>query len=121
MSDMTSFLPVVAMAQPGQGSSSALVQLFPFVLMLGIFYVLVLLPMRKRQKKVQEFQANLKVGDRVITTGGFFGQITRLEESKLNEGKTIQVQIADKVRIETTRASIGGYQGQEPVVQPDGR
>ncbi len=121
MSDMTPLPSVLAMAQPGPGSGSALVQIFPFVLMLGIFYVLVLLPMRKRQKKVQEFQSSLKVGDRVITTGGLFGQITRLEESKLNEGKTIQVQLADKVRVEMTRASIGGYQGQEPVVQPDSR
>ena len=34
-----------------------LVSLIPFALMIGIFYVLVLLPMRRRQKKVQEFQA----------------------------------------------------------------
>ena len=37
------------------------------------------------------------------------GQITRLGE------QSVQVQIADKVRIEVARAAIGGYQGQEPV------
>ena len=113
---MTSFLHgpfVAAMAQPGQGSGNMLVQLFPFALMLGIFYLLVLMPMRKRQRKVQEFQSSLKVGDRVITTGGIYGQVTRL-----NEG-TVQLQIADKVRIEVARASVGGYQGQEPVVQAE--
>src|SRR5947207_11574810 len=99
---------LLAMALPGPGSSNLLSQLFPFVLMLGIFYVLVLMPMRKRQKKVQEFQTGLKVGDRVITTGGIYGQVTRI-----NEG-TVQLQIADKIRIEVARASIGGYQGQEP-------
>ena len=104
---------VVAMAQPGQGSGSFLVQVFPFALMLIIFYVLVLLPMRKRQKKVQEFQGALKVGDRVITTSGIYGQITRLSDA------SVQIQIADKVRIEVARASVGGYQGQEPVVQQD--
>jgi preprotein translocase subunit YajC len=103
----------IAMAQPGQGSGNVLVQLFPFVLMLGIFYLLVLMPMRRRQKKVQEFQSSLKVGDRVITTGGIYGQVTRLAEG------TVQMQIADKVRIEVARASIGGYQGQEPVVQSE--
>src|SRR5215467_5794266 len=107
-------IPVsIAMAPPGQGSGNVLVQLFPFVLMLGIFYLLVLMPMRRRQKKVQEFQSSLKVGDRVITTGGIYGQVTRL-----NEG-TVQIQIADKVRVEVARASIGGYQGQEPVVQSE--
>ena len=103
------------MAQPGQGSGSALVQIFPFALMLGIFYLLVLMPMRKRQKKVQDFQAALKVGDRVITTGGLYGQVTRVTDA------TIQLQIADKVRVEVARASVGGYQGQEPVVQQEGQ
>jgi preprotein translocase subunit YajC len=104
---------VFAMAAPGQGPQSIWVQLFPFAMMLLIFYLLVLMPMRKRQKKVQEFQASLKVGDRVITTGGIHGQVTRVSEA------SVQVQIADKVRIEIARAGIGGYQGQEPVVQQD--
>src|SRR4249919_3970934 len=104
---------LLAMALPGPGSSNLLSQLLPFALMLGIFYLLVLMPMRKRQKKVAEFQAALKVGDRVITTSGIYGQITRLSET------SVQVQIADKVRIEVARASVGGYQGQDPVVQPE--
>lgn len=104
----------IAMAQPGQSPQNAWLQLLPFALMIGIFYVLVLLPMRKRQKKVQEFQGALKVNDRVITTSGIYGTITRLDDT------TVQIQIADKVRIDVARASIGGYQGQEPVVRQDG-
>lgn len=101
------------MAQPGQGSGNAFVQFLPFVVMLGIFYLLVLMPMRKRQKKVQEFQSSLKVGDRVIMTSGIYGLVTRVGEA------TVQIQIADKVRVDVARASVGGYQGQEPVVQPE--
>ena len=113
MTDVTTPF-VLAMAQPGQ-QQNLLVQLFPFALMLIIFYVLVLMPMRKRQKKVQEFQAGLKVGDKVITTGGIYGQVTRVTEGTLS----VRIQIADKVQIEVARAAIGGYQGQEPVVQTD--
>jgi len=105
---------VLAMAQPGAGPPSLWIQLFPFALMLLVFYVLVLLPMRRRQRKVQEFQAGLKVGDKVMTTSGIYGQITRVNEN------TVQLQIADKVRVEVARAAIGGYQGQEPVVQQSG-
>jgi preprotein translocase subunit YajC len=105
---------VLAMTQPTDGQPSMWVSLMPFVLMIGIFYVLVLLPMRRRQKKVQEFQSALKVGDRVITTSGIYGQITKLDD------KSIQIQIADKVRIEVARAAVGGYQGEEPVVPPTG-
>jgi preprotein translocase subunit YajC len=113
MTEVASVSLVLAMAQPAQGNQSVWVTLLPFVLMLGIFYVLVLLPMRKRQKKVQDFQAGLKVGDRVILTSGLYGQITRLGEA------SVRVQIADKVQVEVSRAAVGGYQGQEPVVQPE--
>ena len=99
------------MAQAG-AQGNIWVQLFPFALMLLIFYVIVLMPMRKRQKKVQEFQASLKVGDKVVTTGGIFGKVTRVGDV------SVQVEIADRVRIEISRAAIAGYQGQEPLVQP---
>ena len=83
-------------------------------MILAIFYFLILLPMKRRQKKIQEFQEALKVGDKVVTTSGIYGQITRLNE------KSVQVQIADKVRIEVARAAVGGYQGQDPVVPESG-
>jgi preprotein translocase subunit YajC len=87
-------------------------QFVPFVLVLAIFYFIILLPMRRKQQKVQQFLDNLKVGDRVITTGGIYGQVMKLG------GDSIQLQIADKLRIEVAKASIGGYQGQAPVVEP---
>ena len=102
------------MAQPGQANQSIWVSLMPFALMIGIFYVLVLLPMRRRQKKIQDFQTALKAGDRIITTSGIYGVITRLDD------KSIEVQIADRVKIDVARAAIGGYQGEEPVVPPTG-
>jgi len=101
---------VWAMASTPEGGSGWL-QLVPFALVLGIFYFIILLPMRRKQQKVQEFLGSLKVGDKVITTGGIHGQITRLGE------QSVQLQIADKVRVEVARAAIGGYQGQEPVVE----
>src|SRR5918995_633131 len=98
---------VIAMADAQAGG---LLQFLPFAMILAIFYFLILLPMKRRQKKVQEFQEALKVGDKIVTTSGIYGQITKLNE------KSVQVQIADKVRIEVARAAVGGYQGQDPVV-----
>ena len=103
---------VLAMA--GGGQSGSLLQFLPFALILAIFYFLILLPMKRRQKKIQEFQEALKIGDKVVTTSGIYGQITRLSD------KSVQVQIADRVRIEVARAAIAGYQGQDPVVQDSG-
>ncbi|MES1256667.1 MAG: preprotein translocase subunit YajC [Acidobacteriota bacterium] len=104
---------VFAMGVAPEGGSPWL-QLVPFALVLGIFYFVILLPMKRKQQKVQEFLDSLKVGDRVITTGGIHGQVTRLGE------QSVQIQIADKVRVEVARAAIGGLQGQEPVVEPLG-
>ena len=103
---------LVSMA--GSSQQSAWTSFIPFALVIGIFYVLILLPMKRRQKKIQEFQESLKVGDKVVTTSGIYGQITRVND------KSVQLQIADKVRIEVARASVGGYQGQEPVVPEPG-
>ena len=100
------YVSVVAMASPGQGPGG-LVQFLPFALILAIFYFVILLPMKRRQKKVQEFQNSLKAGDKVITTSGIYGQITKVNE------RSIQLQIADKVRIEIAKNAIVGYQGQE--------
>src|SRR6476620_11718411 len=100
----------VVMAMSGAAQPGGLLSFLPFALILVIFYVLILMPMQRRQKKVQEFQGSLKVGDKIVTTGGIYGQITRVND------KSVQLQVADKVRIEIARASVGGYQGQEPVV-----
>ena len=62
-----------------------------------------------QQQKVDTFLAALKVGDRVVTSGGIFGSITELSD------QAVQLQIADKVRIRISRNAIVGYQGQEPV------
>ena len=91
--------------------SSPFQLLIPFALIMGIVYFLVLLPAKKKQQEVQKFLDSLKVNDRVVTTGGIYGLITRLDDQK------VQLQIADKVRIDVARAAIGGYQGQPPVVE----
>ena len=101
---------LLAMAPPADGNAPVWVQFLPFALILGIFYFVILMPMRRRQKKVSEFQDALKVGDKVITTSGLYGVITKVND------KSVQLQIADKVRIEVAKASVGGLQGQEPVV-----
>jgi preprotein translocase subunit YajC len=93
------------------GQVSPLVQLIPFALVLAIFYFVILLPTKNRQKKVAEFLAALKVGDKVVTSGGIFGSIAKISED------SVQLQIAPNVRVDIARAAIVGYQGQAPVVE----
>src|ERR687892_1644316 len=82
---------ILAMAQP-QGAPSPLVQMLPIVLVMAIFFFLVVLPMRKRQQKVVAFQSSLKTGDKVITSGGIYGTIAKVDEG------TLHLQVANNVR-----------------------
>ncbi len=104
-----------ALAQAPGGQPTLLLQLLPFAMILGIFYFIILLPMRRRQQKVKDFQASLKVGDKIVTTSGIHGVISKMSE------RSVHIQVADKVRIEFSRAAVGGYQGQEPVVPESGQ
>lgn len=92
-------------------AGNPLIQLIPFALVLGIFYFVVLLPMRRRQKKVEAFLSALKAGDRVVTSGGLYGVITKVND------QSVQLQVAQNVRLEVARSAVVGYQGQAPVVE----
>jgi preprotein translocase subunit YajC len=91
---------------------SLLQMVVPLAMVFAIFYFIVIVPNKRQQKKVQEFLDSLKVNDKVITTSGIFGQVMRLDD------QSVQLQIADKVNIKVSKAAIGGYQGQPPVVEP---
>ena len=100
---------LVALSASAQGANP-LIQMLPFALVLAIFYFVIMLPMKQKQKKVQQFLQSLKAGDRVITSGGIHGLITKINDD------TLQLQVAQNVRLEISRSAIVGYQGQPPVV-----
>lgn len=78
--------------------------ILPIVLIMVIFYVLLILPAQKRQKKVALMLSELKNGDKVITTGGVYGTIVGIEDD------AIQLRIADQVKIKVLRSAVGGLQ-----------
>jgi preprotein translocase subunit YajC len=101
---------VLAMGAPPGAGVNPLVQLVPILLVFAIFYFIILLPTKRKQKKLEEFLSGLKVGDRVVTTGGIYGSVTKVND------KSVQLQIANNVRVEVSRNAIVGYQGQEALV-----
>src|SRR3954464_7106573 len=89
------------------GGGSLLTTIAPFLLIFGVFYFLIIVPQRKRQKALQEMISTLKAGDRVITSGGIIATVTAVRE------KSLLVRTADKSILEVTRASVAGMQGEE--------
>ena len=73
------------------------------VLMVGIFYFLLIRPQQKKAKEHKALLDNLKKGDRVITSGGIIGTVVNIDDQIVN------VEIADKVRVEMARPSIAGF------------
>ena len=55
----------------------------PAVLMVGVFYMLLFRPNQKKQKVWQEMLNNLKIGDKITTTGGMRGTIVALRDDAI--------------------------------------
>jgi len=104
MSVMFSSSSLSLMAQ-GTGVG-AFMQFAPILLIMVIFYVLLILPAQRRQKQTQSMLSALKNGDKVITTGGLYGTIVGLE------GDTLQLRIADQVKVKVARSAIAGVQSE---------
>jgi preprotein translocase subunit YajC len=79
--------------------------LLPFVLVFVIFYLLIIMPQRKKQKKHMELVDNLKPGDRVITTAGIFGTIMGVQKD------LIELKIASNTNIKITKSAVGVIRG----------
>ncbi len=67
-----------------QGGGSLWGLLLPFIVFFLIFYFLIVVPEKKQKKKHIEMVKNLKKGDRVRTSGGIIGTITRVDENTVS-------------------------------------
>ena len=83
-----------------QGGLGGFAGLMPFLLIIIIFYFLLIRPQQKRQKQLQETVSSLRIGDRVVTTGGILGVITTVRDS------SFIIRSADKTMIEIARSAI---------------
>jgi preprotein translocase subunit YajC len=79
-----------------------LLQFLPLLLIVAIFYFLILRPQQRRQRQLQETISTLKIGDRVVTTGGVIGVITTVRDT------SFLIRSADKSILEIARTAIAG-------------
>src|SRR6266699_2951644 len=85
-----------------QGGLGALGGLLPMLLIIGVFYLLLIRPQQKRQRELQETIAQLKTGDRIVTTGGIIGTITTVRDT------SFLIRSADKSILEIARSAVAG-------------
>ncbi len=98
----------LAMAPPPQGQGGQggigglIVTLLPLILIFVIFYFLLIRPQQKRMKEHQKFLSELRPGQKVFTTGGIVGRITKIE------GDIIWLEVDKNLEIPILRSYIAG-------------
>lgn len=102
---------VVLAATPSQGAQqqqgSLLVWMVPYALIFIVFYFLLIRPTRQRQKEHAQLLGTLKPGDKVVCAGGIHATVVGVADS------TVQVKIADQVRVDVEKASISAVKRPE--------
>ncbi len=73
----------------------------PLILIFAVFYLLLILPQQRRQKKWQAMLGALKTGDKVVTSGGLRGTVIALKDDAIH----LRVP-PDNLRVEVTKASV---------------
>jgi preprotein translocase subunit YajC len=89
------------------GGGSSLGMFLPMIIVMGIFYVMLILPQQRQRKKTQAMLAALKNGDKVITTSGIYGTVNGID------GETVILKVADQVKIRIARSAIAQVEATE--------
>jgi preprotein translocase subunit YajC len=81
--------------------------LIPMLLVFGVFYLLLIRPQQRKQRALQATIAQLKAGDKVVTTGGVIGVITAVRDT------SFLIRSADKSMLEIARSAVAGVDSEE--------
>ena len=100
-------------ADPAAGASAAsgMMQFIPLILIFVVFYFLLIRPQQKQAKKHQQFLADLKKGQKVVTRGGIHAMIVAID------GNVLTLEIAKDVTIKASRDAIAGGLNKEGGVE----
>jgi len=96
---------LLALAGSPQGDGNPLSSVVVMAVIFSIFYLVLILPMRNKQRKLEDLVKGLKAGDKVIVNPGIFGTIVGVEED------AFQVRIDDKTKIKVLKTAVAGLQG----------
>ena len=102
MPDTSTLLALAGPARPGE--PNPLASLVMMGLIFAIFYFVLILPMRRKQKKLEELVKQMKSGDRVVLSSGIFGTIVGSED------EAFLVRVDDKTRIKVLKSAVASLQ-----------
>ena len=84
------------------GGSAGIGQLLPFLLIFVVFYFFLIRPQQRRAKEHKAMIAAIKRGDKIVTSGGITGVVTKAVDGQ----DTVEVEIAKDVKVNVMRSMI---------------
>lgn len=97
-------------ASSAAGQPSMFASVFPLVLIFAVFYFLIIRPQTKKIKEHQGMLQAISKGDQVVTSGGIFGEVVKIEEDK----NLFVIKIADQVTIKVRRDAVSELANPQP-------
>jgi preprotein translocase subunit YajC len=87
---------------------SMLTSMLPLVVIIAIFYLIVIMPARKKQKQHQEKIGSLSGGERILTAGGIFGTVVRVMDDRL------EIKVDKNTHLQVAKSAVS------TILKPDG-
>jgi preprotein translocase subunit YajC len=97
--DLNGMLAQASAPQTGQPQQPVWMSFAPMILLVVVFYFILIRPQQQRAKQQAKLIANLKSGDKVVTSGGIIGVVTSVKD------QTVSLRSAD-AKMEVTKSSV---------------
>lgn len=104
---------LLAAADAPATGPSTLVGLLPYFLMFLIFYVIWWMPLKKKQKAMDAMLDALEKGDKVVTNGGLYGEIAKVD------GDVVLLKLNETTKVRVARRAIAGLEATKPAVKSE--
>jgi preprotein translocase subunit YajC len=85
----------------GAAGGNPITQIGPLVLIVVVFYFFMIRPQMKKQKETKKYIESLKVNDKILTIGGIYGTI-----NKMNDDGTIIIAVEDGSKMKIAKSAI---------------
>ena len=100
--------PAYAQGAAAPGGGDFFMSLLPLILIFVVFYMLLIRPQQKKAKEHQAMIAAVKRNDQVLTSGGIYGKVTKVEDA------TVMVEVAKDVQIKVAKGTLADVINKTP-------
>lgn len=95
-----------APAAPAKAQASPIMSFVPLIVIFGIFYFLLIRPQQKKMNEHKKMLANIKEGNKIITSGGFYATVVNVGDT------SVDVKLADNVKVKILKSAVSEILGE---------